>query len=320
MIRNFIFHRVSSTVRDNSIEMDVRLFEKCIQYITSRYQVVCIEDVLQNDFIKKRRDSCASLTFDDGYADNIEFAAPILEKYNCRASFYVITDCVEKNIPPWSALLGYLFFHTHIPTICLDTEMLPEKLKIKILPTDLVHRMAWFIKLKTWMKRIPVAQKEILFLSLCAQLNDVELPRVMMGWKELAALRNDGHYIGSHTHTHNALTMMENESSLLEELSLPRELIKRNLGYLPLSIAYPFGFYNEKIKKISSRVGYKLGIASDRHQLFNINRHDHFEIPRIALCNESWFKTRLRITNRIEQIKNIVPKKLIYSKNGISRF
>ena len=227
MIRNFIFHRVTPRVRDNSIAMDVRLFEKCIQYITSRYQVKCIEDILQIDFMRNRRSPIASLTFDDGYADNFEYAAPILEKYNCRASFYVITHCVENNIPPWSGLLEYLFYHTHVRVIDLGDENIPENLKIKFVPDDLELRMAYFIELKIWMKKIPFTKKEALFLSLCKQLNDVEMPQVMMGWKELAALKNAGHYIGSHTHTHNALTLIENESSLQEELSLPRELIKK---------------------------------------------------------------------------------------------
>ncbi len=67
---------------------------------------------------------------------------------------------------------------------------------------------------------------------------------------------------------------------------------------------------------MSAKTGYKMGIASDKHQVYEKHRHDSFEIPRIALCTESWFKTKLRITNRIEQIKNIVPDRFIYRKKN----
>ncbi|MBK7956947.1 MAG: polysaccharide deacetylase family protein [Bacteroidetes bacterium] len=35
--------------------------------------------------------------FDDGYLDNLEYAAPILAKYKVPASFYVVTDCIDQN-------------------------------------------------------------------------------------------------------------------------------------------------------------------------------------------------------------------------------
>ena len=40
--------------------------------------------------------------FDDGYKDNIEYAAPILRQFKCPASFYVVTDCIDRNVPTWT--------------------------------------------------------------------------------------------------------------------------------------------------------------------------------------------------------------------------
>ena len=309
MIRNFIFHRVVPKVQNHSMQMDVRLFEKCLQFINNRYEVIRIEDILSTGASERGHKPYATLTFDDGYADNITYAAPILEKYHCKASFFVVTKCVEENIPVWGFHLEWLIMHTRVDAIAQDH--LPANLRLNKFPADPAQRMGWFKKLKTWLKTIPVDAKEVVFMDLCKQMNDVEVPLMMMGWQDLASLKRAGHYIGSHTHTHNALTLIENEAAIKEELSLPRELIHKNLGYLPVSIAYPFGLYNDRIKKLSAEAGYQVGIASDKHQLYYKNRQDCFEIPRIALCNESWFKTKLRITNRIEQIKSIVPNSFI---------
>ncbi|MFU8832215.1 MAG: polysaccharide deacetylase family protein, partial [Wenzhouxiangella sp.] len=42
-----------------------------------------------------------AVTFDDGYADNAEHAAPVLEAYGLRGTFFVATDFVDKGGPFW---------------------------------------------------------------------------------------------------------------------------------------------------------------------------------------------------------------------------
>jgi peptidoglycan/xylan/chitin deacetylase (PgdA/CDA1 family) len=44
-----------------------------------------------------------AVKFDDGYRDNYEIAAPILEKAGVPATFYVTVDCVESGKLPWVA-------------------------------------------------------------------------------------------------------------------------------------------------------------------------------------------------------------------------
>ncbi len=54
----------------------------------------------------------AAVTFDDGYRDNYELAAPILEKASIPATFYVTVDCVESGKLPWVSRLRYAFATT----------------------------------------------------------------------------------------------------------------------------------------------------------------------------------------------------------------
>ena len=311
MVRNFIFHRVVPVVSDSSLEMSVQLFDKCIQFINRRYQVIGVEDILQANRLPVGGKPFASLTFDDGYACNIQYAAPILHKYHCRASFYVVTNCVDQNIPIWGYLLEHLLMHTQKSSIQISDQHLPKHLKLHNIPANPAQRILYIKKLKAWLISIAVAIKETVFNEICGQITDVEIPRMMMNWNDLAALRSEGHYIGSHTHTHNALTGIDNDVELKKELVMPREIIQQKLGYLPVSIAYPFGFNNARVRQMTAESGYQMGIASERHQLYYQHKHDFFEIPRIALSNEPWYKTRMRITNRIEEIKNILPRGII---------
>src|SRR5688572_24954850 len=108
VIRNFLFHRVNPT-RDKLWDpMDVRLFERCIRFISQRYRVVLFEDLVMagNWNISE---PLATIMFDDGYKDNLEYAAPILAKFGCKASFYVVTDCISQNLPTWTYQLDFAF-------------------------------------------------------------------------------------------------------------------------------------------------------------------------------------------------------------------
>jgi peptidoglycan/xylan/chitin deacetylase (PgdA/CDA1 family) len=127
----------------------------------------------------------------------------------------------------------------------------------------------------------------------------------MMDWQDLLKLYNSGHYIGSHTVSHYMLGSMSDEDQIRNELVLSAELIKQNLGYFPKSISYPIGSYNETTIRLSKEAGYSIGLAV-KQQMYDPVKDSIFEIPRIELYNENWFKTKMRITNLLETIKKTI--------------
>ena len=127
MIRNFLFHRVNLQ-RDSLWDpMDVKLFEKAINYISKKYEVILFEDLAFDEKAKSKKNHYATIMFDDGYKDNIEFALPILEKYKVKASFYMVTDCIERNIPTWTHILEHTFQYTDNSKIELPFDFLPQE-------------------------------------------------------------------------------------------------------------------------------------------------------------------------------------------------
>src|SRR5690348_1479479 len=249
MISNFLFHRVNPK-RDKLWDpMDPVLFEKCIKHITKNFEVVLFEDYILDIGIESGN-KIASIMFDDGYEDNYLYAAPILNKYHCNASFYVVTNSIDKNWPVWTYMIDYLFKNTNRTTINLDFPFLPETLRVDKI-NNRSERIRYIRNLKPLLKKISQHQCEIIINEIVKAYSDVSMPGEMMNWDQIRQLKADGYYIGSHTVTHPVLGMMEEHKAIKDELVLSGQRIKDELGYFPLSISYPVGSYTSITKKIA---------------------------------------------------------------------
>ncbi len=303
MIRNFLFHRVNPRRDPLWDPMDVALFDKCVKYISENFKVALIEDLAFSKELNSKNEF-ATLMFDDGYKDNILYAAPILDKYKCKASFYVVTDCIDHNIPTWTHMLEHAFLYTNKDTLDMGFDFLPEDLRVKKLSSK-TERINYLNKLKPFLRKTAHEHRNLVIERVVSSYKDVEMPKLMMSWNDLKELKNYGHYVGSHTVSHSMLGTMTDEIEIKEELQLSAIAIEKNLGHTPLSIAYPVGSYNETSKKISKELGYKIGLAVNQN-IFDPQKEDFFEMSRIELYNEPWWKTRLRITNTLENIKSLI--------------
>jgi len=283
--------------------MDPVLFEKCIQHISKKYKVVLLEELLEDKNLMLQK-NLATILFDDGYLDNLEYAAPILQKYNCKASFYVVTDCIEKNIPTWTHILEHNFLNTGQTNFRLNFEFLPAEFKIEQLTTK-EKRIAFAKKLKPVLKKLSHQNREQVLAQINLVCKDVKLPKIMMNWDQVRELKQAGHYIGSHTVSHFMLGTMSNDNDIYEELYNSAKTIEKNLGYFPKTISYPVGSYNQQTIEQSKKAGYVYGLAV-KQDLYNPKNDSLFEIPRIELYNESWLKTRLRISHQLEQLKKAI--------------
>jgi peptidoglycan/xylan/chitin deacetylase (PgdA/CDA1 family) len=262
-----------------------------------------LEDMMSMPNLKTLK-NVATILFDDGYKDNLLYAIPILAKYKVRASFYVVTDCIEKNIPTWTHVLEHLFQYTEISDIDLDFDSLPAELRVTSLATQEI-RMEYLKRFTPALKLISHDDRNKIINRVTETLTDVGLPRLMMNWQDLVELHKAGHYIGSHTVTHCMLGTMTDENEIKKELLLSGQMIEKHLGYFPKTISYPVGSYNETTIRLSKEIGYSVGLAV-KQKLYNPANDSIFEIPRVELYNENWLKTKLRILNYIEPIKTII--------------
>lgn len=104
-------------------------------------------------------------------------------------------------------------------------------------------------------------------------------PRMpLMGWSELSALKAGGWDIQAHTVTHPDLRTVSDDQ-LSEELGAPIETIDKQLGHRPTLLAYPYGYFDERVERHAARV-YSRALSTRMARLDGDDRGSH-RIPRL---------------------------------------
>lgn len=294
IIKNFLFHRVSDETDIFWQPMRPETFEKIIAFLTKTHQIISLEKFLSNpNEFKNDNRKKATILFDDGFKDNIEFAAPILQKHKCPASFYVVTNCIDSGLPTWTYLVDYVLQNADDTRIELSFDYVPPELRI-IRLGNISNEMAVVKKIKPWLKSLSDAKRNETIQCMIDQCKETAMPEnKMMSWKDVRQLKQEGFSIGSHTHTHPLLNRLSNDE-IDYELKKSAERISNETGIKPQTISYPNGSYDERVIRSAEKNGYKWGLAVEQ-KFFKYDPKKLMAIPRLQLWEEPLWKTKFKI-------------------------
>jgi peptidoglycan/xylan/chitin deacetylase (PgdA/CDA1 family) len=96
------FHRVHDGAPPaDSLTVDVTTFERYCRYFQQHFHVVPLSDLVAGLQAGRAPARDLAITFDDGYRDNFENAAPVLERLSLPATFFVVTRWMGSGMVPF---------------------------------------------------------------------------------------------------------------------------------------------------------------------------------------------------------------------------
>ena len=96
------FHRVTDALAADGLTCSAAKFEAFCKFFAKHFQVVALSEQVRICRAGGDVGGTLSITFDDGYADNIQTAAPILQRLQLPATFFVTTGFIgSQTVPPW---------------------------------------------------------------------------------------------------------------------------------------------------------------------------------------------------------------------------
>lgn len=230
-----MFHRVLNTPDAlRSDEFSVRDFERYCRILRRFFNVVSLSEgisKLSNGSLPPR---AVSITFDDGYADNLHIAAPVLQQFSLPATVFVAAGFLDG---------GRMWNDTVIESFRLFQGDSIDLRDLGLGQFDLsgIHERASAIgKVLLKMKYMPPAERDNCAMAIEDRVSSPLPTNLMLSTDELHRLASQGFEIGAHTVTHPILNSVDLETAT-EEIRAGRRYLENMLGEPVKLFAYPNG-------------------------------------------------------------------------------
>lgn len=230
-----IFHRVLAE-RDPLLpsEPTAEEFDLLLSHLKARFTVLPLQDAVERLYGRRLPRAALAITFDDGYADNLSVAAPLLRKHALPATLFVATGYLDGGIM-WNDRVIAAFRSTSRPDLDLDTLGLG-----KFSTATTAERRDGMERVLRALKYRPAAERERLARAV-ADAAAIETPsKLMLTCDGARALAGYGVAVGAHTLTHPILARTPAGDAWREIAEGKREL-EAIVGRGVSLFAYPNG-------------------------------------------------------------------------------
>jgi len=278
-----IFHRVVPAVDPMSPgEPTVDWFRRLAHMLASHFEVIGLDEALARRDAGRLDGRSLSITFDDGYADNVTQALPVLEAHGLPATFFVASGFLDG---------GRMWNDTIIETIRrLDDGVhdlgLPDTPAFTL--SDWPSRRAAAEAVIMAWKHLPMAERQLHVDRLAERVSGLP-DDLMMSTAQLRTLSaSPCATIGGHTRMHPILAALDDAGAMDEIVTGKRELedlLQREVGLF----AYPNGKlgrdYLASHADMARQAGFRAAVSTDWGALAAAS--DPYHIPRFTPWHSS---------------------------------
>jgi peptidoglycan/xylan/chitin deacetylase (PgdA/CDA1 family) len=281
-----IYHRVRELANDRQmLAVKPENFYRQVEHLKKNYNLLSPDefaDVLLNN--KRFPPKSVLLTFDDGYADNLLNAVPILESLEAKSIFYITTSMVNSNSEVWWDSLEKIFFKSNLPP---DLHINFNGKTHNFRTSNQEEIETTYFALHPLLKYSKIPQRELAIKHLLDWSGSSEEVRESYRFLSAGELKkmseSKNAIIGAHTHTHTPLSILNSEEQLID-IGHSVEKIKDITGIEVKYFSYPFGLkkdYNNDTIIICKKMGFRFVCANYYSQVHCWT--DPFQLPRILI-------------------------------------
>jgi peptidoglycan/xylan/chitin deacetylase (PgdA/CDA1 family) len=285
-----MYHRVLAS-NDPMLpdEPDAEAFAAHLDLIRELFEVLTLSDAARRLASRRLPARAACITFDDGYANNCEIAAPMLVERGMPATFFIATGFVDG---------GCMWNDRVIEAIRYASGQIDlSDLQLGLFQLDgTAQRVRAVQEVLDRLKYLPVLERLEYVEKIEALLKSTAPKDLMMSENQVRKLVELGMEVGAHSVTHPILTRLD-ENTARAEIVDSKKSLETITGRPIGTFAYPNGRPGRDYDKVHAEIvraaGFNAAVSTawGRAQAAT----DLYQIPRVA----PWDRTSLRYALRL---------------------
>lgn len=286
-----IFHQVLAHPDPMRPEaLDAARFQQQLHVLSQYYRTLPLAeaiDCLRRNTLPAR---AASITFDDGYADNVDVALPLLQRLGLHATFFIATGFLDGGcmwndrlieavrVAPGSRL--------DLRNVGLGVHAIGNVQERRLAATTLVDAL----------KYLEPGERSTKVVEISENCGVRSAPRLMMTRAQLKELDAAGMDIGGHTVSHPILAKLDREAARAEIAQGKEEiegLVRRRIGLFAYPNGRPVRDYAIEHVQLVRQTGFDAAVSTAWGAARSGS--DFYQLPRFT----PWDKTPLRFALRL---------------------
>jgi len=299
-LSTLIFHRVlPQTDPLFPAELCAARFDAMCAWLKRWFQVLPLDQALQQLREQRLPARALAITFDDGYADNHDIALPILLKHGLTATFFIASDFLNGGCM-WNDRVIEALRRSARQGLDLTraTGGVLERLDL----SSAEARRRAVAEVLPRIKHLAQPERSAMVDAIVAEAGQRPPSDLMMTTGQLRALRAAGMSVGAHTASHPILAVLD-DAQARAEIAGGRAALESLLNESVRLFAYPNGKrgqdYGERECQLVRELGFDAAITTNHGVMSAYG--DFFQVPRYT----PWEADRLRFGWRLyQQLRN----------------
>lgn len=248
-------------------------FEASLDVFQRLGRLVSLDELLRTS---RPESALFAVTFDDGWRDNLDIAAPILSRRNIPATLFVSTEAVFERKPFWVNRFIHAAKHA--------VESGKGELLRSVYPqSSAASPVGEQIRVALeWLKEVDEDKRMAVVDSFAAAANGApyDLDEEMLRPDDLRSLEKMGFTIGAHSHSHEILKGITRERAWFE-LTKPKQVLESFLGHEVTLFCYPNARYDAWVPALAQQAGYRFAFKIDNEPVGE--RSGQWTVPRYSI-------------------------------------
>lgn len=290
-----LYHRVAETEVDpwgNAVTPE--RFDRQLEALAAEMRLCSLAELSATAEAGSIPDRSVAVVFDDGYADNLANALPVIERRQVPVTLFVATGFIGKEGPYWWDELTDLLLGRGERPKALDVSLAGRRVTAPT-ATPEERRVALLAVVQPALSALPPAEVDAALDPLRAWAargmeggsvngSGASVARAMSAAELRRFAASPLVELGVHTRDHPRLPALP-AAEQREQIRAGREDLADLAGVTPRFFAFPYGDASRRSARLVREAGFERGFGS-RRPLPVTTAAPRFETPRIAALEE----------------------------------